>query len=96
MDIPKAFDVAAKTPALLVLSVFLALGSWMLSGKFNTPQGKTSGWDGFTGMTRRAAVAIWDGRDGPFSSTSFARFSSSSPPMRWSFDIAKNPRVHPK
>ena len=37
MDIPKAFDFAAKTPALLVLSVSLALGSWMLSGKFNTP-----------------------------------------------------------
>jgi hypothetical protein len=37
MDIPKAFDFAAKTLALLVLSVSLALGSWMLSGKFNAP-----------------------------------------------------------
>jgi hypothetical protein len=37
MDIPKAFDLAAKTLVLLVLSVPLALGCWMLSGKFNIP-----------------------------------------------------------
>jgi len=35
MDIPIAFDFAAKTLALLVL--WLVLGSWRLSGKFNTP-----------------------------------------------------------
>jgi len=90
MDIPIAFDFAAKTLALLVL--WLALGSWRLSGKFNTLPRGNSGWFHWQDSSSSGCNLGW--AMGLSRRLPLLAFSSSSPPMRSFFDIVGNPRVH--